>query len=93
MIIRNGNFNRLAGFWSFHTILVFYEGQLDRLSNILQKDAKFATLTIGNLRKNPIAEYTKQTHSYEDKWFFYDNDPEFIQEKNRCFTILSVKPE
>src|ERR1700722_14162213 len=112
MIIRNSNFNRLAGFWSFHTILVFkestkniekynflsphhnvfgtglrsvLEGQLDRLSNILQKDAKFARLTIGNLRDNRNSETTFTPRLYEDKWFFFDIKVEFIRAGSSVF--------
>jgi len=52
---------------------------LDRLSNILQKDTKFARLTIGNIRNNRNSETTFAPRSYEDKWFFFDMKEEFIR--------------
>jgi len=36
MVIGNGNFDRLVGLWSFHTILVLI-GQLDLLPNLSTK--------------------------------------------------------
>jgi hypothetical protein len=54
--------------------------RLGRLSNILQKDAKFATLTIGNLRNNRNSESTFSPRFYEGKWFFFDTKEEFIRE-------------
>ena len=57
----------------------------------LQKDTKFATLTIGKLRNNRNAESTFVPRLYEDKWFFSDIKEEFIRASLSVFYYVSGK--